>query len=78
MSKTKQKETPITLSKSELDELLNLVSRIADARYDIELLEGQEKISSIMFKLGTVQQQLDKIEHEFENILLPLDESEEE
>jgi hypothetical protein len=77
MSKTKQKETPITLNKSELDELLNLVIRIGDIKYDIELLEGQEKISSIMFKLGTIQEQLDKLEHDFENILLPLDETEE-
>jgi hypothetical protein len=78
MKKTEQKEKLITLSRGELTELMDLVIRIGDIKYDIELLEEQEKISSIMFKMGSIYQQLDKIENDFENILLPLDESEEE
>ncbi len=78
MSKTKQKENTIPLSEGKLNQLRELVEKINDIKYDIENLSGQENIGSIMFSLGSIYQELNKLEDDFGEVLDPLELPEEE
>ena len=78
MSKTKQKENTIPLSEGELNQLRELVEKINDIKYDIENLSGQENIGSIMFSLGSIYQELNKLEDDFGEVLDPLELPEED